>query len=263
MAKYSVFTKPWKSATVAELIDIVKGMGYNSIEFPLRDGYQVEPANAEKELPGFVKTLGEAGITIDDVASSTDESIFAACAASGIPMIRVMFNPPQADDYLAQEAEYLRTVEGWVKLCEKYGVRVGIQMHHGRGAMTTADMMRVVSRFDPKYIGAIWDAAHSALAGENPEQAIDICWSHLCLANFKNARYQMQGRDMSGAAIYKAYFCPGQDGVLSWPRAVEHLKKKGYAGTWCMPAEYTGLTSEEEQAYAKRDLAWLKSLVEG
>ena len=44
---------------------------------------------------------------------------------------------------------------------------------------------------------------------------------------------------------------------------MRHLKEKGYAGTWCMPAEYTGLTSEEEQAYAVRDLKWLKSLVEG
>lgn len=96
-----------------------------------------------------------------------------------------MFNPPQADDYPAQEYEYCKLVDSWIPLCEKYGVKVGVQMHHGRGAMTTADMMRVVSRFDPKHIGAIWDAAHSALAGENPEQAIDVCWSHLCLANFK------------------------------------------------------------------------------
>ena len=29
-----------------------------------------------------------------------------------------------------------------------------------------------------------------------------------------------------------------------------------------MPAEYTGLTKEEEIFYTKRDLAWLKSLVE-
>lgn len=263
MAKYSVFTKPWKDVPIDELIRIVTNMGYNSIEFPLRDGAQVCPAEAEAKLPQLVKQLGDAGITIDDVASSTDECVFAACAASKIPMIRVMFNPPQADDYLAQEYEYCKQVEGWVPLCEKYGVKVGVQMHHGRGAMTTADMMRVVSRFDPRHIGAIWDAAHSALAGENPEQAIDVCWSHLCLANFKNARYQMYGRSMDGTANFKPYFCPGPDGVLSWPRAVAHLKKKGYAGTWCMPAEYTGLTHEEEQQYAIRDLAWLKSLVEG
>ena len=263
MASYSVFTKPWKDASVSELIDIVKGMGYNAIEFPLRDGFQVTPAEAEKKLPILVKEMADAGIRVDDVASSTDENIFAACAAAGIPMIRIMFNPKQADDYMAQEEEFLKELDALVPMCDKYGVKVGVQMHHGRGAMTTADMMRVVGRFDPKHIGAIWDAAHSALAGENPEQAIDVCWSHLCLANFKNARYQMYGRDEQGAAIYKPYFCPGADGRISWPRAVEHLKKKGYTGTWCMPAEYTNLTEDEVRVYTLRDLAWLKSLVEG
>lgn len=261
MAVYSVFTKPWRDLSVPELIETVTHLGYNAIEYPLREGFQVTPDQAREKLPQLVKDLKNAGIRVDNVASSTEEHIFDACAASDIPMIRVMFNPPQGD-YLKQEAEYLRTIEGWVQLSEKYGVKVGIQMHHGRGAMTSADMMRVVSQFDAKHVGAIWDAAHSGLAGENVEQAIDVCWSHLCLVNFKNARYQMLGRGTDGAMIFKPYFCPGPDGQLSWPRAVEHLKGKGYKGTWCMPAEYTGLTKEEEIFYTKRDLAWLKSLVE-
>ncbi len=261
MADYSVFTKPWRELSVPELIRTVQDLGYNAIEYPLRDGFQVAPADAREKLPQFVRQLADAGIRVDDVASSTEEHIFDACAASGIPMIRVMFNPPKGE-YDQQESEYLKTIESWLPLCEKHGVKVGIQMHHGRGAMTTADMMRVVGQFDPKHVGAIWDAAHSGLAGEDPEQAIDLCWSHLCLANFKNARYQMLGRGADGAMVFKPYFCPGPDGQLSWPRAVKHLKAKGYKGTWCMPAEYTGLTEEDVTVYTKRDLNWLKSLVE-
>ena len=263
MADYSVFTKPWQKLSVPELIDTVTRLGYNAIEFPLRDGAQVCPAEAEEKLPVLVRDLANAGIRIVDVASTPEERVFAACAAAKIPMIRVMFNPAMSSDYMTQEAEYLKQVEGWLPLCEKYGVKVGVQMHHGRGAMTSADMMRIVSKFDPKYIGAIWDAAHSGLAGEDPEQAIDVCWSHLCLVNFKNARYQMYGRSMDGSAVYKAYFCPGTDGQCSWPRAVAHLKEKGYTGTWCMPAEYTDPTAEEQVEYAIRDLNWLKQLVEG
>jgi sugar phosphate isomerase/epimerase len=263
MANYSVFTKPWKNCSVSELIEVVRGMGYDTIEFPLRDGFQVTPAEAEKKLPLLVEELKAGGIRIDDVASDTDERIFAACAAAKIPMIRVMFSAKKGIDYIEQENEYLRQVDSWIPLCEKYGVKVGLQMHYGFGSSNTAEMMRIVGRFDPKHIGAIWDAAHSGLAGEEPEQAIDICYSHLALVNFKSARYQMRGRSADGAAEFIQYFCPGTDGQCSWPRAVAHLKKKGYTGTWCMPAEYTGLTQEQEAAYAKRDLAWLKELVEG
>ena len=261
MANYSVFTKPWQDRPVPELIDIVRDMGYNAIEFPLRDGAQVSPATAEKNLPLLVDALHQGGIIIDDVASIPEERDFAACAASNIPLIRVMFSPPEGN-FIQRETEYLRQVESWVALCEQYGVKVGIQMHYGRGASNTAEMMRVVGRFDPKYIGAIWDAGHSGLAGEEPEQAIDICFSHLALVNFKAARYQMSGRSADGAAEFTQYFCPGSDGQCSWPRAVAHLKAKGYNGTWCMPAEYTNLTQDHEAEYAKRDLAWLKTLVE-
>ena len=262
MADYSVFTKPWRDRPIPELIDIVTGMGYNAIEFPLRDGAQVCPAEAEKKLPLLVRELNAGGVRIDDVASTPEERVFAACAACGIPMIRVMFTPGSGD-FPAQEAAYLREVESWVPLCEKYTVKVGIQMHCGRGATGTADMMRVVGQFDPRHIAAIWDAAHSGLAGEDPEQVIDLCFSHLALVNFKAGRYHMAGRSADGAAEFEAFFCPGPDGQCSWPRAVNHLKQKGYSGTWCMPAEYTGLTQAQEAEYAKRDLKWLKLLVEG
>ncbi|MCL1796639.1 MAG: sugar phosphate isomerase/epimerase, partial [Clostridia bacterium] len=247
----------------SELIKIVRGMGYNAIEFPLRDGAQVSPAEAEEKLPKLVQDLGDGGIRIDDVASTPEERVFAACRASGIPMIRVMFMPPPGGNYLEEEQKYLSLVDGWVPHCERYGVKVGIQMHYGTGASNTAEMMRIVGRYDPKHIGAIWDAAHSGLAGELPEQAIDLCASHLALVNFKAARYQMAGRAADGAAEFTEYFCPGPDGQCSWPRAVKHLIKIGYSGTWCMPAEYTGLTHTQEAEYAKRDLLWLKSLVEG
>ena len=57
MPSYSVFTKPWKTASADELIGIVTSMGFNAIEFPLRDGYQVTPAECEQKLPAFTKYL--------------------------------------------------------------------------------------------------------------------------------------------------------------------------------------------------------------
>ncbi|HML49389.1 MAG TPA: TIM barrel protein, partial [Clostridia bacterium] len=231
MARFSVFTKPWKNLTVEELIGTVLDLGYDAIEFPLRDGFQVTPANCRAELPGFAKKLREHDILIDDVASTPTEDVFAACAESGIPMIRIMFSPPAGADFLEEEDKMIRELEGLLPRCKRYGVKVGLQMHCGTGASNTAEMMRIVSRFDPQYIGSIWDAAHSGLAGEVPEQAIDIAWSHLCLVNFKAARYEMRGRTPDGEAEFRPFFCPGADGQSSWPRAVRRLKAKGYAGT--------------------------------
>lgn len=56
--KYSVFTKPWKNLTVEELCEKVSGWGFDGIEFPLREGYQVELVD-DLTLPElqFVKGL--------------------------------------------------------------------------------------------------------------------------------------------------------------------------------------------------------------
>lgn len=262
MSSFSVFTKPWKDVSAEELGKIVRGMGFNAIEFPLRPGYQAEPANAERDLPRLAATLKDEGVRIVSVASELTEPVFAGCAKVGVDMIRVMFTPPLGEDFLAQEAAYIKSLEKVIPLCERYGVKVGLQMHYGTGATNTAEMMRVVSGFDPKHVGAIWDAAHSGLAGEAPEQAIDLCWSHLCMANFKNAFPRQGNRGADGEAKFHEFMVQGPDGRCPWPRAVRHLKKKGYNGVWCMPAEYDDCSIEQVEEYARRDLIWLKELVE-
>lgn len=262
MASYSVFTKPWKNLGAEELVDLVAGMGFDAVEFPLREGFQAQPSDAERTLPVLHDKFRARGMRIDDVASTPDERVFSACAISGIRMIRVMFTPP-GGNYLEQEAEFLREMDLWIPLCERYGVKVGLQIHCGRGAVNTDAGMRLVSRYPAEHIGMVWDAAHSGLAGEDANQAIETALSHLALVNFKNARWEMRGRRADGSAIFEPYFCPGQDGQCSWPEAVRRLKAAGYSGTWCMPAEYTGLSAEDEIVYAERDLSYLKSLVEG
>ena len=71
---------------------------------------------------------------------------------------------------------------------------------------------------------------------------------------------------VSGLYMAFVYKLQEGEGGIDFPGFFHYwyyAKRKGYAGTWCMPAEYTGLTHEQEAAYAKRDLKWLKTLVEG
>ena len=48
---FSVFSKPWKTQSLAELGELVCELGYDGIEFPVRPGYQVEPENVVRDLP--------------------------------------------------------------------------------------------------------------------------------------------------------------------------------------------------------------------
>ena len=254
---YSYFTKPWKNQSLEELAELTVRLGFNGIEFPLRDGYQVTPSEAESGLPRLAGVFKQYGLQICSVASETTERVFSGCASAGIPLIRIMLSHDLKDDYLETEAAMRRLIEGFLPMCEKYGVKVGVQQHYGPGVNNTMEMLHLLEPYDVKLVGGIWDAAHSGLAGEEPEQALDIIWKHLALVNFKNAFYIRSGGPEQPAR-YDRYFTLGEHGMCPWERAVRHLKKRGYEGNICLPAEYTDEANVEK--YLMKDIRYIKKL---
>jgi Xylose isomerase-like TIM barrel. len=259
--QFSVFTKPWKTISLDELGSFVKGLGFDGIEFPLRAGYQVEPANALSDLPKLVKKMDSYGLRVFSVASTTDESIFAACQAAGVPIIRIMIPIDTTKGYMTVEKETKMELDGIVKLCEKYGIKVGIQHHCGLFVSNSMEMRHLIEDYDPRYISAIWDAAHSGLAGEEPEIGLDIVWSHLCMVNLKTAFYKRVNGPEAVEAKWDRYFTTGRHGLSSWSRIADYLKKRDYSGIICLPAEYTDENNVDK--YISEDIKLVKSLLEG
>ena len=256
--EYSVFTKPWKRLSSEELADLVAKMGFNGVEFPLRDGYQAQPSDALESLPALAGVFASRGLKIYSVASSLDEHIFKACALAGVPIIRIMAGYG-AEGYLEGERRMRETLRDVQPLCEKYGVRVGVQQHCGKMVNNSMELRHLLEGLDKRYIGAVWDAAHSALAGENPEQGLEILREYLFMVNFKAAYYKKDTRAQSDWDIYRPYFAAGRECQFPWADSVAYLKKIGYDGVICMPAEYTDESDIEEKTAA--DLIFLKKLL--
>lgn len=254
---FSVFTKPWRTKSVAELGSFVQSLGFDGIEFPLREGYQLEPGEAHK-LPELARQLEDYGLRIFSVASGTDERIFAGCAEAGIPMIRVMPAIRQAEGYLASERREREKLESLLPLCKQYGVRIGVQQHYGNHVTDAMGLLHLLEGLDPQYVGAIWDAAHDALAGQQPEYGLNIVWSHLCMVNFKNAYYHRTNGPEAEAAEWKRYFTSGSQGLASWPRAASYLQERQYNGVVCLTAEYTN--EQDVERLIRQDIAYAKSL---
>jgi sugar phosphate isomerase/epimerase len=153
-----------------------------------------------------------------------------------------------------------RKYDSILPLCKKYNVTLGIQMHHGDADITASyDTYILLKDYDPKYIAAVWDAGHSGLAGENPRYGLDCLWDHLCMVNFK-AAYWFRKNDtaLADEAVWGVKWVPAKNGMGSWKGAVEHLKKRGYAGTVCLPAEYSDGPNVE--LYAREDVKYIKEL---
>jgi sugar phosphate isomerase/epimerase len=254
---FSVFTKPWKTLALPQLGAFLKRLGFDAVEFPLRPGYQVEPENAERGLPELARVLAGQGIRVASIAGPTDERTFAACAKAGIPVIRIMC-PIDDGRYLEAETRIRRELDGLVPLCDRYGVTVGIQNHSGGFVANASGLRRLLDGRDPRHVGAIWDAAHNALAGEEPELGLDIVWSHLCMVNLKNAFWRRANGPEAEVARWEHFYTSGRQGIASWPRIAAYLRGRAFRGVLCLSAEYSD--GAQVDRLAAEDLAFARSL---
>jgi sugar phosphate isomerase/epimerase len=273
--RFSVFTKPWKKQSLEELGTIVKGMGFDAVEYPLRDGYQVQPSEGVKGIVRLAKTLEKEGVAVASLAAGIDvhtadgkgdvvgvnEAVFEGCGEAGIPVIRICQSFNKELGFYENMDALRRKYDRIVPFCDKYHVALGVQMHYGSADIANSyDTYILLKDYDPRHIAAVWDAGHSGLAGEPPRYALDCLWDKLCMVNFKAAHWFRSNPDASASeeARWDVRWVQGREGMGSWAGAVEYLKNRGYKGTVCLPAEYSDESHLE--AWAKDDLSYIKSL---
>ncbi|HUT59829.1 MAG TPA: sugar phosphate isomerase/epimerase [Phycisphaerae bacterium] len=256
--QYTVFTKPWKDKTLAELFAFVKGLGFDGVELPVRPGFQVSPETIAEGLPAAARIAADCGLRIGSVAGPTDEKTISACASAGVPLIRIMARIPPETDYFSAVAEHQRQWDRLVPLLDKHGVALGVQHHCWRYIANAMQLHCAIAKYDPRQVCAVWDPAHTGLGGEMEDIALDILWSHLRLVNLKNAYYQRTDKEGTPVPGWEAIWTTGPNGRASWPKVADELRKRGYRGDLCLTAEYTDRDATDR--LIAEDLAYAKSL---
>ena len=163
------------------------------------------------------------------------------------------------ESYLVVEQRTRAEYEALVPLLDRHGVQLGVQNHCDQFIANAAGLRRLVEHFDPKHVAAVWDAAHAALNGEDPELGLDIVWSHLCMVNLKNAYWQRTNGPEAEVAQWRHHWTTGRQGLAPWPRVAAELKRRGYRGVICLTAEYSDEASVDR--LIAEDIAFAKSLL--
>ncbi|MFI6826769.1 sugar phosphate isomerase/epimerase family protein [Kribbella sp. NPDC050241] len=231
---WSVFTKPWAGLPGDELGRLVAGLGFAGAEVPVRDTSYVTPAAAETELPKFTAQLRAEGIEPISVASDLSERVFAACAEAGVPMIRIMADVGP-DGYAASVRRNRVLLEEAAVLVERYGVQVGVQPHHGRFIASTLGVLQLLDGL-PESFKLVWDAAHDALAGDDPAVTLELGADRLGIVNLKNAYYVHTDDG------WKTYFGQAGEGLSDWTAVFAALEKLNYSGPICLTGQYSDLS---------------------
>lgn len=253
---WAIFSKPWSGLAADELGPLINGMGFDGAEVPVRDGAYLTPDTTGKTLTDFIDRLGGHGVGVISIASEPTEPMLAACARAGVPMIRIMA-PIDGDGYRACVDRLRTRFDALAPLCSRYGVQIGIQPHHGAFVSTVLGVHELIKDLPPQF-RIVWDAAHDALAGEDPAYTIEQCGDRLGLINLKNAEYRRVSTD--GPARYRTWFDAGDQGLADWPLIMDVLHRADYRGPICLTAQYTDRTPEQTAAQATADLGWVRSL---
>ena len=258
--RFTVFTKYWK-VPVPELGAAIKKLGFDGIELPVRPGFQVEHENVERDLPEAAKVLAGFGLEVASIAplpETLDEKTLAACAEAGVPIIRTLYRVQEDEDYFSAEARVRKQCDALVPLLDRYSLTLAIQNHCNRFIGSSIGIRRLIENYDPKRIAAVWDPAHCAVAGEMPELALDILWSHLRIVNLKNFYWKLREESAPDESIWELSPCTGREGLASWPLVAGELKKRDYSGIFCLSADYSDEATRDQ--LVAEDIKFAKSL---
>jgi sugar phosphate isomerase/epimerase len=265
--RITLFTKPWPDLPLPDLARLVKSMGFDGVELPVRSGYQVTPERIGTDLPKAVRIFADHGLVIGSVAGTTDEPTIAACGEAGVPIIRVCIGIDMKIGYLSSEQQVRSRYDALLPSLRAHGVTIGVQNHCDFCVGSAVGIVHLIERYDPLLVGAVLDQAHCAVDGEPEEMALDIVWPYLCMVNFKSASHRRTNLPDAEEAAWEVVWTTARHAGFSWRRLVRALKQRGYGRDICLPAEYTDekkggqLMGEAVVSLLSCDLAYLKRLL--
>lgn len=267
--KLTVFTKSWtaKDMRLEQLGKFVKELGFDGIELPVRPGYQVEPENIEKGLREARRILEEQGVRISSVAANADERTINAMGAAGLKILRICVPIDMKIGYLATEAKVRKEWDTLIPVLDAARVTIGVQNHCDYFVGSAIGIMHLIEKYDPRHVSVVLDCGHCAVDGESELMALDIVWSHLSLVNLKSAFHRRANGPEEVEAQYAIHWTTCHHAGYSWSRLVNELKRRGYTGDICLPAEYTRLADggqlmgKEVLRPLRIDLAYVQELL--
>jgi len=265
--KIIVFTKPWQKQTLEELASIVKSMGFDGVELPVRDGYQVTPKNVSTELIKADKVFKKQGLKILSIAGSMETEVIEAMGKCGIGILRICYPIDIKKGYVESEKALVSKVNELETILLKNKVKIGLQNHFNDFIGSAMGLEHALNQVSEKVSGAVLDFAHCGLDGERIDIAYDIIKKRNIMINMKNAFwFRLNGPDEEEAK-WEVNWVTARHGLFSWKEAISILRKDNYEGVICLPAEYNQISGkdlmmdDEAKERTMKDLKYLKELL--
>lgn len=247
-------------------------LGYDGLDFVVRDGFPVTPATVEPTLGPAIKIIEDNGlscplltgdVTLIDPWAPGVERLFAAASDSGVPMIKLgyfVYRP--GDDFDAVWSRARAALEGFAGMAERHNVKAVYHTHNGFCLGSTAAGLRhLLDGFDPDHLGAYVDPGHLAVNGEDMSIALPMLRRKLAVLAAKDAHHVLDRRPGAHPAYHDAFVEVGR-GRADWVQTLALLASWRWDGPISVHTEYTddaniiatvGGRDDSQTAGARRD----------
>lgn len=264
-----IFTKHFKDMSVDRLIETIKSMGGEGADFCVRPGYSVEPENASEKLAEVVKRFEAAGLSIPLITTPADfvdpegrstEKLLAACGGAGIKLIKLGYWFMGEEGYWKTVEKIRRLLEKFVKLAERYQVKILVHNHSG-GTMglNSSSAMNLVKGLDPEYVGIFVDPGHLSLVGEPLPIALDIVKGYLSAVAIKDLIKERI--IIEGKRKWKLRVVPLGEGFVDWHTLARLFLKMNFAGPISMHSEYDEYDLKTVIDQTRIDIRFLRKVI--
>lgn len=270
--KFSVFTVGMPEYSPEEAVKTLKACGYDGAEFrvcPLPTDPEVK-----KEAPSYwgnnlctidEDTLLETGPNLRALCDTEGVEICAlgtymrcneieraekalqAAAKMGCPKIRVSpYGYDGKENYRTLFDRAVCDYRALESLAKQYGVKINLEMHMGTITASASAAYRLVSHFDPKWIGVIYDTGNIVYEGlEDYKAALEILGEYLDHIHIKNGRWEMTGEE-NGVKSWAPTWATFREGYTDFQKMFDAIRAVGYDG-WVSFEDFSPVESTEDK----------------
>jgi sugar phosphate isomerase/epimerase len=264
-----VFSKFFKDKSIAELIELAREYGFEGYDLCVRPGYPVNPDNAAEALPGAVRAMEAAGLSIPMVTGNFDlltpdhptaEPLLAAMDKAGVRLLKLGYFSfdPHKQGYWSEVDRIRRAFEGWQTLAQRHTIKVCYHTHsHRCMGLNCSSLAHLLIGFDPQYIGAYIDPGHMTVEGEEFAVGAAIVNHYLSIVALKDVLLERQPVNGHGKAA--ARWVPAGEGMVDWTAVFAELRRLKFAGPLSVHCEFEA-PAEAFMALVRREFAFFKHM---
>jgi sugar phosphate isomerase/epimerase len=223
--------------TLEDAIDLARQIGFDAIEWNVRTGGHIEPAQVERDLPRAVELTRKAGLAvtmittaIQDAKSPHAEAILRVMKSLGIRYYRggQYFRYDYARDLKQQLDDLKPRVASIAALNDKYGTTIAYHTHSGAGLIggNIWDFWEVIKGFEPRLVGLNYDIGHAtARGGAGWIDGASVVSDYISALAIKDVKW-----DRAADGRWRAEFVPLGEGMIDLKRLFTLLKASGFSG---------------------------------